>query len=116
MIAKEIIERIIYLSLKVELMLFEKKQNDVKWMLKTNSLEIIKNHQQLLHNNFSIRLKILHATQQYESSVAILNLLQSKLIVLDEILKLLKDYDILLKRNLKIEDSIIIESFSTNYV
>jgi hypothetical protein len=117
MIAKEIIEKIIYLSMKLELMFFEKRHNNLKWILKLNSLEIIKNHQKLLHNNYCIRLKILHDTQQYESSISILNLLQSKLILLDEINKLIKNYFFLQKKYSKqTEENIIIESFSTNYV
>lgn len=115
--AEEIIERIIYLSLKLELMFFNKNKNNSKWILKINSLDLIKNHQKLLHDNFCIRLKILHDTQQYESSINILNILKSKLILLDEINQLIKNFYQLQKKTIKhVEASVIIESFSTNYV
>lgn len=111
----QIIEKIIYLSEKIKIMLFI--DTGPKWKLKFNSLQILKNHRHLLHENFCIRIEMLHESQQYNKSIEQLNLLQAKLRIIDTLTLLLQNYyDINKKKQLCHYDLPIIESFSTNYV
>lgn len=110
----EIIDKIIYLSDKINILLFISRDN--KWKLKFNSLQLLKNHRHLLHENFCVRIKLLHESQQYIYSIEQLNLLQSKLRIIDNITLLLQEYYNINKKQQYIHyNTPIIESFSTNY-
>lgn len=110
----EIIDEIIYFSKKVEIMLFDNTGS--KWKLKYNSLQLLKNYRFLLHENFCIRIKILHESLQYIHSIEELNLLQSKLQIIDKLTLLLQEYhNMNKKQNIIVNETPIIEFFSTNF-
>lgn len=109
----DVVDKIIYFSKKLDLMLFENVNN--KWKLKYNSLQLLKKYRDLLHENFCIRIKMLHDSYDYKRSIVELTLLQAKLQIVDNITKLLREYYILNKKQTKNKYTII-ESFSTNYV
>ena len=109
----DVVDKIIYFSKKLDLMLFEKCGN--KWKLKFNSLQLLKKYKDLMHENFCIRIKILHDSSQYKKSIIELSLLQSKLQIVDTITMLLREYYTLNMKQMKSKYTII-ESFSTNYV
>lgn len=120
----EIFEDIKNLSMNLEIMLFMKNDNNTRWKLKPyNDIEkIIKEHYELFHENFCIRLKILHDAKKYNNSNRILKTLQVKLQMLDSLDSLIKlvfnsqNKHVQRTQNKIISENVIIESFSTNFV
>ena len=114
--SEEIIEKIINLSMKLKLMFFDRNYKTSQWKLKQQSeIDIIINeHKQLLHDNFYIRLKILHSEKKYNYANNILKTLQIDLQILDKLESLVKQFF----QNSYVrmlDENIIIEEFSTNY-
>lgn len=113
---KEIIERNINLSMKLKLMLFDKNYKSNRWKLKQHDKIniIIKEHSKLLHDNFYIRLRILHSEKKYNYANNILKTLQNDLQILDKLDLLVKQF---FQNNYirSLDENIIIEEFSTNY-
>lgn len=107
----DVVDKIIYFSQQLNIMLFEFNNN--KWKLKYNSLQLLQKYRDLLHENFCVRIKLLHNSRKYKKSISELSLLQSKLQIADKIHELLRSYYTLNKKQNKYT---IIESFSTNYV
>jgi len=117
---EEIFKKLVILSSKIDILLFE-KHNNTKWSLKSKNIvdQLIINYSNKLYDNFSSLIKqYIHNGKCIE-----INILSGELIDRLKIINDIKE-NILIFNSLQkpkrikkiINNDIIIESFSTNYV
>lgn len=121
MSTKDIISKLIDLSSKVDILLFEKNDNTLKWTLKDIHMvnKIIEDSYINIYEQFCIHIKPLTRNNKYNEIVKETNKLNMKLMILQEIKNNIKQLDTSQKpKRVKkfINNDIIIESFSTNNV
>lgn len=119
MSTKDILENIIILSLKIDIILFERKNGTGKWILKELNIinNILSDKFNDMYNSFCMKMKSLLLSYKYDECNNETEKIINEMKIIEELKNLINNLPIINKKILNNDiDSNIIESFSNKYV